>query len=148
MLIGATLLLLSVIVILSLVLGGGFISGITEIGINNEAIVNGSTHTFVVEPISIVYGIDTTTLVGAIGIITAVFIVAAALTGITVVSTGLNAQSAKLILLASGYIAIWAMLSVVAFGLIVSIEIFGGIIYVMLTIGYLIGVVQSLSAGD
>ncbi len=148
MLIGATLLLLCVIVILSLVLGGGFISGITEIGVDNTAIVNGSTTTFVVDPISIVYGINTGDLIGAIGIITVVFIVAAGITGITVVSTGLNAQSARLILLAAGYLAIWGLLSVVAYGLIVSIQIFGGIIYVMLTIGYLIGVAQSLAGGD
>lgn len=148
MLIGATLLLLIVIVILSLVLGGGFISGIVEIAVDNTAIVNGSTSTFVVDPISIVYGIDTGTILGAIGIIGAIFVVAAAITGITVVSTGLNAQSARLILLATAYVAIWAMLSVVAYGLINSIEIFGPIIYVIMTIGYLIGVSQSLAGGD
>ena len=148
MLIGATLLLLSVIVILSLVLGSSFIGVFNEITINNEAIVNGTSTTFSIPSSTVFYNISTSDIVGSIGIITSVFIVAAAIIGITVLSSGLNPQSAKLILLASGYIAIWALLSAISYGLIVSIEIFGGIIYVMLTIAYLIGVVQSLSGGD
>lgn len=148
MLIGASLLLLMVIVILSLVLGGGFTSAITEIGISNEAIIDGVPTTFEIEAINLIFGIDVNSIVGAIGIISAIYIIGAGLTGITVVSTGLNAQSAKLIILASGYGAIWIMMSIVAYPLIVSIQFFGAFIYVLLSIGFVIGVAQSLAGGD
>jgi len=57
MLIGATLLIIIFIVIFNLVLGGNFIQGITSISIDNEAIVDGVSNTFVIDPSSVVVGI-------------------------------------------------------------------------------------------
>lgn len=148
MLIGASLLLLAVIVIFSLVLGGSFIGNFSEILIDNEAIIDGVSNTFVIPAQTIFYNIDTTTIVGGIIVITGVLIGVATLTGISVVGSGLNPQSARIIILASIYGTVWAILSTVAYGLIVSIEIFGGILYVMITIAYIIGVVQSIAGGD
>ncbi len=147
MLIGASLLIIIFIVIFNLVLGGNFIQALTTISIDNEAIVDGVSNTFVIDPTSVVIGIQLDAIIGAIGIITAIYIGVAGITGISFLSSGINGASARLITLASGYIAIWVLLSILAYNLIVSIEIFGGIIYVMITIAYVIGVAQNLSGG-
>ena len=147
MLIGASLLIIIFIVIFNLVLGGNFIQALTTISIDNEAIVDGVSNTFVIDPTSVVVGIQLGAIIGAIGIITAIYIGVAGITGISFLSSGINGASARLITLASGYIAIWVLLSILAYNLIVSIEIFGGIIYVMITIAYVIGVAQNLSGG-
>lgn len=148
MLIGASLLILLVIIIFNLVLGGDFIQAVSSVAIDNTAIVDGVPTTYVVNPEAVYVGIELGQLVGAIGIVSAIFIVAAAVTGITVVGTGLNAQSAKFIILASAYVSIWLLLSILAYGLIVSIQVYGAIIYVMISIAYVIGVAQSLAGGS
>lgn len=148
MLIGASLLIIIFIVIFNLVLGGNFTQAITSISIDNEAIIDGVSNTFVIDPSSIIVGIEVGTLLGALGIITAVYIGVAGVTGISVLGSGLSGDNAKLIVVAFGYLSIWLLLSILAYGLIVSIEIFGGIIYVMLTIAYVIGVGQSLAGGN
>ena len=147
MLIGASLLIIIFIVIFNLVLGGNFIQALTTISIDNEAIIDGVSNTFVIDPTSVVVGIEVGAIIGAIGIISAIYIGVAGLTGISFLSSGINGASARLITLASGYIAIWLLLSVLAYNLIISIEIFGGIIYVVITIAYVIGVAQNLSGG-
>lgn len=147
MLIGASLLLLSIIVIFSLVLGGGFIGGVTEIAIDNLAIVNGTSTTFIVPPESIFYNISTGDLVGAIFILTVTFVGLAAATGITVVSTGLNSESSRIIVLAAVYGVLWWLLSIPAFGLISSIGFFGPLIYVFISIAYIIGCIQRITSG-
>ena len=147
MLIGASLLILSIIVLFSLVLGGGFTSGVAEIAIDNLAIVNGTSSTFVIPPESIFYGISATGLEGAIYILIATLIGIAGAVGISVVSTGLNPQSSRIIVLALVYGVLWWLLSIPAFGLISSIAIFGPIIYVFISVAYVIGCIQKITSG-
>lgn len=147
MLIGASLFIMLIIIALNLVLGNDFLAGITQVGIDNEAIVDGVSSTFVVDPQSVIFYIDTSSLIIAGIALLATIIGVALITGISVLGSGLNPQSAKIVIILGGWTGIWIMLSSLAFGLILSIQIFGTVIYVMLTIAFVIGVVQSISGG-
>lgn len=148
MLIGITLMVLIVLMMFSLVLGSGFISELVNVGIDNSAIVNGSVTTYIVTPEDILFSIDTSNLIVA-GIAVLVTIIAiAAITGIQVLASGLSPQSVRIIILLTGYTGLWTVLSILAFNLINSIEVFGSIIYITLTIGYVIGVIQNISGGN
>jgi len=148
MLISATLLILSVIGLFSLVLGGNLFGQVVSVAVDNTAIVNGSTTTFVVEAQDVLFYIDTSALeLAGIALLITVLGVAL-LTGIQVVGSGLNAESAKIVILLTGFAGVWAVLSFLAFNLIVSIELFGTLIYIMLTVAYSIGVVKKISGGN
>ncbi len=148
MLIGASLIVMLIMVLLNLIMGNDFLGGIASLGIDQEAIVDGIPTTFVVETSDVLFSIDTSTIVGAITIISITLIGIALITGITVVASGLNAQSARIVILATTYTGIWILLSYLAYSLIITIEVFGGVIYVSITIAYVIGVVQSISGGN
>lgn len=147
MLIGASLIIMLIVVLLNLVMGNDFLGGIASLGIDNEAIIDGVPTTFVVATEDVLFAIDTSTIVGAITIISVTLIATAAITGISVLSSGLNPQSARIIILAITYTGLWTLLSLLAYSLIVSIEVFGAVIYVSITIAYVIGVIQSISGG-
>ena len=147
MLIGASLIIMLVIVLLNLILGNDFLGGIASLSVDNEAIIDGVPTTFIVEATDVLFAIDTSTIVGAITIISITLIAVASVVGISVVGSGLNPQSARIVVLAITYTGLWVLLSTLAYSLIVSIEIFGGVIYVTITIAYVIGVIQSISGG-
>ncbi len=85
---------------------------------------------------------------GAIPILITMIVIVIVL-GITALATGLSPQTVKIATYLVFYVGIWFLLSQYAEPLIRSIEIFGGIVYVGLTIGYAIGVMQNLSGnGD
>ncbi len=148
MIITITLSILVILTLFSLILGENFIGATTNVIVDNTALVNGSTTTFFVEGQDVLFQIDTAVLLNSgIALIVAIIIVAT-ITGIQVLGSGLNANSAKIIILITGYIGIWTSLSIVAFNLITSIEIFGSIIYISITIAYSIGVLQNISGGS
>lgn len=143
-----SLMILIIITLFSVILGRNLISGIANISIDNEALIDDVPSTFVVVGEDVLFTIDTSTLVIAgISLIVAIIIVAG-ITGITVLGTGLNAQSAKIIIILTGYIGIWSVLTALSFTLIIEIEIFGSIIYVGLTIAYVVGVIQKISGSE
>jgi len=148
MLISASLLILSIIGLFSLILGSNFFGQIIEVAVDNTAIVNGSITTYVVEGQEVLFFIDTSVLITAGIVLLATMIVVAGITGVQVVGSGLNPASSKIIIIITSYIGIWGVLSVLAFSLIVSIEIFGLLIYIMLTIAYTIGVAKSIGGND
>lgn len=148
MLIGSSLIMIIIIVLLNLILGNDFIGAIASYSVDNEAIIDGVPTTFIVESTDILFSIDTSTIIGAITIISITLIGVATITGVSVLSSGLNAQSSRIIVLATVYTGLWLLLSVLAYNLIVSIEIFGFVIYVGITLGYVIGVIQSISGGN
>lgn len=148
MLIGITLMILIVMSIFSLVLGGEFISGIVNIAIDNEALVDGEVTTFVVEGIDVLFTIDTTVLIVAGIALLGTVIVVAAVTGITFLASGLNPQSSKIIIYLTAFIGIWAVLSILSWDLIREIEVFGSVIYITMTLGYTIGVTQTITGGN
>ena len=148
MIIVATLFIIMIIILFSLVLGQNFLGGFVEVGIDTEAIVDGIPSTFIVDSLDVLFYIDTTVLITAgISLLITISIVAG-ITGISVLGSGLNPQSSRIIVLLTAYIGLWTSLSVLAYNLIVSIQIFGFIIYISLTIAYAIGVIQKLSGSD
>lgn len=148
MLIGASLIVIIIIVFLNLILGSDFLGAIASLSVDNEAIIDGVPTTFVVEATDVLFSIDTSTIVGAITIISITLIGVALITGISVLSSGLNPQSAKIVILATVYTGLWLLLSVLAYSLIISIEIFGTVIYIGITLAYVVGVIQSVSGGN
>lgn len=148
MLITATLLILLVIGLLSLMLGGNFFGQVVSVAVDNTAIVNGSITTYVVEATDVLFFIDTSSLLTAGIALLITLAIVAGITGIQVVGSGLNPESAKIIITLTGFGGLWAVISFLAFNLIISIEIFGSLIYIMLTIGYSIGVVKRISGGS
>lgn len=91
-------------------------------------------------------GIDP--LTGAISIIV-VIATATALLGIQFLGSGLSDNSVRVLITVAIYASIWTILSLLAIPLIKGIEFFGTLIYVGLTIGYIIGVMEKISGvGD
>lgn len=147
MIVGLMLMVLIFLSMFSLIFGNSLLSGSTIVGVDNTAIINGTVTTYVIAPENVLFTIDTTTLIIA-GIALLVTIgITAGLTGIQVLGSGLNAQSVRIIILLFAYGGIWATLSILSFNLINSIELFGSILYITMTIVYVIGVVQNLSGG-
>ena len=140
--------ILIVLTLLSLILGENFLSGIVNISVDNEALIDGVPSTFVVSSQDVLFFIDTSNLLSAgIALLITIAIVAG-ITGITVLGSGLNPQSAKIIIFIPAFGGIWAVLSILASSLIFQIEVFGVIIYISLTIVYSIGVIQQISGGN
>ena len=146
-LIGITLLIIMVIIFFSLVLGQDFLASFVEFEVNESAIIDGISSTFVIESEKVIFYIDTSNLLtSGIALLTTIILVALG-TGITVLGTGINPESARIVILLTAYFGLWTTLGILAYSLIVSIEIFGTVIYIALTIGYSVGVIQKISGG-
>ncbi len=143
--ISIVLLIIMVLIVFSLVLGENFLATFVNIEVNTDAIVDGISSTFVVESETIFFYIDTSDLISAGIVLLSTVILVAIGTGISVLGSGLNPQSSRIIVLLTAYIGLWTSLSILAFSLINSIQVFGYIIYVSLTIAYAIGVIQKIS---
>jgi len=145
MLIMLSLLILGVLTIFSMVLGeslsGTFLKGTYE----SSAIINGSVSTIEFGDTDLLFIIDPTVL----GIAAFVVIIGiAALLGIQFLASGLSGESIKVIMACILYGVIWTLLSIFAMPLIISIEVFGTIIYSVLLIMYIIGVIQNITGGE
>lgn len=89
-------------------------------------------------------GIDE--LTGALAIIIALVALAAAI-GIQVLGSGISEQSVRIIITIVGYGSIWAFFSVLSLNLIIAIEIYGTIIYLSISILYVVGVMRKIGEG-
>jgi len=69
---------------------------------------------------------------------------ASALIGIQILGSGLADSSVRLLMTGAVYTALWVFLSLLAYPLIRTIEIFGVVLYVILTILYTIGVIEKM----
>ena len=147
MLTGISLAIMIMLIIFSLILEASPIGVITEVGIDNSAIIDGVPTTFITELETVIFSIDTSSLIVSALFILASIILIALATGIQFLASGLNPASSRIIVLITGYTGIWTALSVLVFSLIISIQIFGSVIYITLTIAYVIGVVQKISEG-
>jgi len=85
-------------------------------------------------------------VLGAIVILTIIGIIAGVL-GIQIVGSGLSDWSVRTGILIMTYLGLWILLTILSMPLIKSIEVFGSIIYISLSLGYTIGVIQNLSKG-
>lgn len=86
-------------------------------------------------------------LTGAIEIILLIAI-GIALLGIRFLGSGLSDQSVRILTISAIYSGIWIMLSLLATPLLLSIEIFGLLMYIGLSIGYILGVIEKLSGSE
>lgn len=145
MIVGITLAIMLLLTILSIVFGQNFGSGLVDTTTEGLTLINGTSTTVVLGKGDVLFSIDS--IEGAIPIMAAMLVVVILL-GITALATGLSPQTVKIGTFLIFYIGIWVLLSVNAEPLIRSIEIFGGLLYVVLTIGYTFGVFQSLSGGN
>ena len=130
---------------MSLILGGIFVDIPVSINIKGSQKLGGTTTTFEIPIGDFTLQIDP--VMGLI-VIFIVIIVIAVLIGIQVLASGLSPESIRFIMLAVLYFALWGLLSTICYNLIISIEIFGTLIYITLTIAYVIGVVQKISSGS
>ena len=142
--IGATLLPLIVLSILSVVFGNEFIGiPLERDAIVGYAILNASI-TEMELPESEPEILNINPLTGAISIIV-ILATATALLGIKVLGSGLSDDSVRVLITVTVYASIWTILSLLAIPLIASIEYFGSLLYVVLTIGYIIGISEKIS---
>lgn len=139
MIIGLTLSILIIITLFSLILGDEFIDTPFNIEIDAEATVDGTAKTFEVDLEWITFEIDP---VAGMIVLFIVIIIIGLLLGIQILASGLSPESIRFVMNAILYFGIWAVLSALASPLIFGIEIFGTLIYITLTIGYVIGVIQ------
>lgn len=144
MIAGIALAIMILLTVVSVVFGESFGSGFVDTTTQGTTLINGTSTTVVLTQGDVLFSIDA--IEGAIPIM-AVMLVVVILLGITALATGLSPQSVKIGTYLIFYIGIWVLLSINAEPLIKSIEIFGGLLYVVLTIGYTIGVFQNLSGG-
>lgn len=138
MIIGLTLAIMFVITIFSIILGNSLTGLFLENIIDNNQIINGTTDYWGNPVNETTFGLDPIT--GGIALVVALVIVGAAI-GITFIGSGLSDSSQRIILIGVFYIGIWVILSLLSSPLIVSIEIFGLLFYLTLTIAYAYGVV-------
>lgn len=143
-LITLSLLILGVLTIFSMILGENLSGTMLQGTYSSGAIVNGSTTTMEFGDTDLLFIIDPTVL----GIAAFVVIAGlAAVLGIQVVATGLSGESIKVIMACILYGVVWILLSIFAMPLILSINVFGVVIYTVLLIGYIVGVIQAIVGG-
>lgn len=144
MLISLCLGILTAITLLSIISGGSFISGTTENDIFNTIIVNGTETEVAYRSADLTFGIDP--LVGGLIMLTVV-ITLAVIIGIRVLGSGLADSSISTIRSAIMYTGLWITLSLASVPLIESISIIGSVMYISLTIFYIVGVFQKITGG-
>ena len=144
MIVAITLTIMMLLTVVSVVFGQNFGSGIVDTTTEGTTVINGSSTTIVLGQGDVLFSLDA--IEGAIPIMVTMLIVFILL-GITALATGLSPQTVKIGGFLIFYIGIWVLLSINAEPLIRSISIFGGLLYVVLTTGYTVGVFQSLSGG-
>lgn len=129
------ILLMLVLSLLSIVSGNTFSS--VAVDQSYTASINGTTNEYTV--VSDAFSIDS--LTGAIGwlVIIAAIGVAA---GIAVLGSGLSETSVNLLYKSIFYGIVWALLSIFPAPLIFSIMLFGSVIYITLTIVYIVCVLM------
>lgn len=141
-LIMGSLLIMFILVILTVILGGTYLTTTDTIIIDSEALIDGETATFEATTGIFTIGIDS--LEGLVIILTAVIVIAS-LVGIQVLGSGLSDSAVRTVTIVSVYAELWLILSLMVNSLVWSIEIFGTLIYILLTIIYSIGVIQKIT---
>lgn len=143
MILALTLVILVVLSIFSVILGNSFIGTNIETVIGNDLIINGTTTTVDLNAVA-TFSIDP--FIGLTTVIVVLIVLAIAV-GIQIIGSGLSPTSVRVIIIGTAYIGLWVLFSIIAEPLISSIEIFGALIYITLTMGYVYGVVQQFSGG-
>jgi len=136
MIIGISLGIMVILSIFSIVLGSSFIS----IDFQTKWVRAGTAGTQVSSRFEeLTFSIHE--LEGMLIIIT-IIIAFSTLVGIKILASGLSDSTVNIISVATAYGGIWAVLSVLSAGMIRDIELFGALMYITLTIAFVIGIVQ------
>ena len=144
-LIGITLFVMFILVIFSLISGNSMIGTPIYEVISTELIDNGTSTVIDFSVVNGVFGVSELSV--GLMIITVLVGVAVAFSA-QVVGTGLSEPGTRMIIYSAFYVSLWIILSLLAEPLIRSIEVFGGLIYMLLTITYVVGVMKSYFGGD
>lgn len=141
MLIAISLGILIVISLFAIITG----SSLKEIGVENieaTGLVNESSSSYDISDIGATFYIDEFT--GALVIIIAIMIIAVII-GLQIFGSGLSDQSVKILSIGITYYGIWSIFSVLSYELIISIEVIGVLLYIVLTIVFTIGLIKKFS---
>lgn len=140
---------LSILLILSAItfVSGGYLSsGTVDVQDGGTINVNGSAGTVNVpnagEQSFYIWGLE-----GAIVILVAAMALAI-VSGITVFGSGLGEGAQRMIFLTTALFGLWICLSVINTQLILSIGVAGSLLWLLLTIMYVLGFVQTFMGGD
>lgn len=144
MLIAISLGILIIISLFAIITG----SSIKEIGaenISSTGTVNDTSSSYDISNIGATFYIDEFT--GALVIIIAIMIIAT-LIGLQILGSGLSDTSVKIISIGITYYGIWSIFSILSYELILSIEVVGALMYIILTVVFTIGLVQKFSGSE
>ena len=148
MLIEISLMIIIILGFFSLIVGDTYISAPINVGIDNEALLNGSITTYIVEQETVLFEIDVSVfIISGIVLLVALGVIAG-ITGIQILASGLSATSVRVIIMTTAFTGLWIALSAICINLISSIEVFGSVIYIGITIMYAVGVFQKISGGS
>lgn len=145
MLITGSLLIIVVLAFLSVVFGNAFLGVDLDLSVDSGLIVNGTTSTLLVEGNTIAINLDPLTV--GIVVIT-VLITIVSLLGINILGSGYNDSGVRILSILFGYSGVWAFFSTLAWNLVYGIELFGGLIWIGLTIIYGVGVLNKIAGGN
>lgn len=145
MILGFSLAIMMILTFISVIMGSDFIAQTLSTTVDNDQIVNGSTSTLEMDVVGSLFSIDP--IQGAI-VIFIVLIVLATAMSVQIVGSGLNEGGTRLIVHFTAYMGLWGILSVLAWRLIIEIAVFGSLIYIALTLMYLIGVLSRMNGGN
>ena len=143
MILALSLLILVVLSLFSVILGNSFIGAEVENVLENDLLINGTSTTIGMEADALFY-IDP--FLGLTVMIIVLVILATAV-GVQFLGSGLSPTSVRIIVIGTAYGGLWVLFSLLAEPLISSIEIFGSLMYITLTIGYIWGVIQKFAGG-
>lgn len=93
-----------------------------------------------------VLGFNMGSSLGVIGLVVAI-IALATIAGLKILGSGVGEFSVQTIVVATSFVSLWALFSLMSMNLITQIPIFGVPFYFFITIMYAIGIFSSISAG-
>ncbi|MGV9141364.1 MAG: hypothetical protein ACOC1X_00335 [Promethearchaeota archaeon] len=142
MLIGLTLSVLLFFSIFSLIAGAEYTQSFQEFESTGGGTVNGSEALTDFGLGTMEFGFNPIT--GAI-LILILAITVSVILGLNLFGFGLAESTVRTVTIAFVYGGLWASLSLLSYGAIESIPYFGGLLYLTLTFGYTIGVMEKIS---
>lgn len=144
MLIEISLLILIVLSLFSIITG----ASLKEVSAENLAgsgQFNETSTSFDISNVNTFFYIDEFS--GALVIIITIMVLAC-LFGLQIMGSGLSTTSVRIIMVGISYYGVWGVFSVLSYNLIVSIEIVGALIYIVLTIMFTIGILNKITKSD
>lgn len=144
MLITLSLTCLLVVAFLNTLFGAELVGGFIDSTSGEGSVLVNATSTNPSDAVDVTFNLDP---VEGVIVWIIVIVVLASIIGIRVFSSGLSDESIKTIIQLISFAGVWSAFSVLAYDLIVSIQIVGYMIYLILTIMYVVGVFKRFTGG-